>query len=164
MLCRIYEISDRRLTQPGGVNLNPLTSTHRYTENEMTLMRYKLITGARILMCYMVQVYKEKFAAILFFFFLNFCWAHVHFWGHWYPCFGLLLTSPLGFKARVGSALFELCGGVCDICSLRFTSGVTPLPVYIASIAAGHFPDMRVSAEVGCQIWTIDLLLGKRAH
>ena len=28
------------------------------------------------------------------------------FWGHWYPCFGFLVMSPLGFKARVGSALF----------------------------------------------------------
>ena len=61
--------------------------------------------------------------------------------------------SPLGFKARVGSALFELCGVMeCDIHSLRFTSGATPLPVYIASIAAGRFPHMHVSAEVGCQI------------
>ena len=50
------------------------------------------------------------------------------------------MTSPLGFKATVGSALFELCGGVCDICSLRFTSGATPLPVYIASIASDN-PD-----------------------
>ena len=33
-------------------------------------------------------------------------------WGHWYPYFGLLVTSPLGFKARVGSALFELSGGI----------------------------------------------------
>ena len=24
-------------------------------------------------------------------------------WGHWYPCFGFLVTFPLGFKARVGS-------------------------------------------------------------
>ena len=24
---------------------------------------------------------------------------------HWYPCFGLLVTSPLGFKARVGSLI-----------------------------------------------------------
>ena len=62
------------------------------------------------------------------------------------------LMSALGFKARVGSALFELCGGICDIHSLTFTSGVTPLLVYIASIAAGCFPHMRVSAEVGCQI------------
>ena len=28
--------------------------------------------------------------------------------GHWYPCFGFLVTSPLGFKARVGSALFAI--------------------------------------------------------
>ena len=34
--------------------------------------------------------------------------THVLFWGHWYPCFGFLVTSPLGFKARVGSALFIL--------------------------------------------------------
>ena len=60
--------------------------------------------------------------------------------------------SPLGFKARAGSALFELCRGIPDIRSLRFTSGATPLPVYIASIAAGRFPHMRVSAEVGCRI------------
>ena len=57
----------------------------------------------------------------------------------------------MGFKARVGCALFKLCGGIHDIRSLIFTSGVTPLPVYIASIAAGRFPHMRVSAEVGCR-------------
>ena len=56
-----------------------------------------------------------------FFFKKNFCWTHVHLWGHWYPCFGLLVTSPLGFKARVGSAL-----GVRNMHSLRFTSGGTP--------------------------------------
>ena len=26
-------------------------------------------------------------------------------WGHWYPCFGLLAMSPLGFKARVDPSL-----------------------------------------------------------
>ena len=26
-------------------------------------------------------------------------------WGHWYPCFGLLMTSPLGFKGRVDPSL-----------------------------------------------------------
>ena len=35
-------------------------------------------------------------------------------WGHWYPCFGLLVTSPLCFKARVSSALFTL-GGVIRV-------------------------------------------------
>ena len=58
--------------------------------------------------------------------------------------------SPLGFKARVGSALFKLCRGIRNIRSLRFTSGATPLPVYNASIAASHLPHMHVSAEVGC--------------
>ena len=57
----------------------------------------------------------------------------------------------LGFKARVGSALFTLGGGVCNIRSLRFTSGATPLPVYNASIAASCLPHMRVSAEVECR-------------
>ena len=26
-------------------------------------------------------------------------------WGHWYPCFGLMVTSPLSFKARDGSLI-----------------------------------------------------------
>ena len=26
-------------------------------------------------------------------------------WGHWYPCFGLLMMSPLGFKVRMGSLI-----------------------------------------------------------
>ena len=46
-----------------------------------------------------------KKTKIQFFFLLNFYLTHVHFWGHWYPCFGLLVTSPLGFKARVGSLI-----------------------------------------------------------
>ena len=56
--------------------------------------------------------------------------------------------SPLGFKTRVDSALFELCGGIRDICSLRFTFGGKPLLVYITSMAAGCFPHVHVSAEV----------------
>ena len=40
-------------------------------------------------------------------FFLNkFFGGHDSFlWGHWYPCSGLLVTSHLGFKARVGSLI-----------------------------------------------------------
>ena len=35
--------------------------------------------------------------------------SHVLFWGNWYPCFWwFLVMSPLGFKAREGSALFAL--------------------------------------------------------
>ena len=46
------------------------------------------------------------------FFFLIFEGHESFLWGHWYPYFGLLVTSPLGFKARVGSALFELSRGI----------------------------------------------------
>ena len=59
--------------------------------------------------------------------------------------------SPLGFKARVGSALFARGAGIHDIHSLKFTSGVTPLPVYNVSIAASCLPHIHVSAQVGCQ-------------
>ena len=31
-------------------------------------------------------------------------------------CLGFLVTSPLGFKARMGSALFAFCGGECNVC------------------------------------------------
>ena len=37
------------------------------------------------------------------FFFLS---SKVFLWGQWYPCFGLLVTSPLGFTARVGSLFY----------------------------------------------------------
>ena len=45
--------------------------------------------------------------------------------------------SPLGFKARVGSALFELSRGMCYIThSPRFTSDATPADLLAASMAA----------------------------
>ena len=55
-------------------------------------------------------------------------------WGHWYPCFGLLETSPYSFKARVGSLLPGR--GVYVTYSLRFTSGETPADLLVASMAA----------------------------
>ena len=42
-------------------------------------------------------------------------------WDHWYPCFRFLVTSPLGFKARLGSALFIFYSGECNVHSLRYT-------------------------------------------
>ena len=38
-------------------------------------------------------------------FFLIFGGHKSFLWGHWYPCFGLLVTSPLDFKARVGNLI-----------------------------------------------------------
>ena len=66
------------------------------------------------------------------FFFKHFG-GHMSFlWGHWYPCFGLLVTSALGFKARVDSlACFLAC-----VLFRRFTSGATPANLLTASMAA----------------------------
>ena len=88
----------------------------------------------------MLSPFKMNVTGVFFFFFfflilLDTC----PFLGPVIPLFRTFGDVSSGFKARVGSALFELCRGVGDICSLRFTSGVTPLPVYIASIAASHF-------------------------
>ena len=62
------------------------------------------------------------------FFFLKKIGEHKSFlWGHCYPCFGPVLTSTLGFKARVDSLACMLCHLWqqipqnhlwCDTCSL----------------------------------------------
>ena len=67
--------------------------------------------------------------------------------GHWYPCFGFLVTSPLGFKARVASALFAFCRGKCNIHSPRSTSGATCanlLAAFAQPVTSSH-----ACAEVG---------------
>ena len=67
-----------------------------------------------------------------------------YFGGHWSPCFGFLVTSPVGFKARVGSALFAFCGGECNVHSPRSTSGATLCQPLGSQHAAPH-----ACAEVG---------------
>ena len=49
--------------------------------------------------------------------------------------------SPLGFKARVGSALFTIFAEV-NVMYIppRFTSGATLADLLVASMQAGHFP------------------------
>ena len=60
---------------------------------------------------------------LLLSFFLKFFGRHMSFsWGHWYPCFGLLVTSALGSQAKVDP--FFACFLACVI--LRFSSGATP--------------------------------------
>ena len=80
---------------------------------------------------YMVKVILGRSRLGLFFFF---CFGgHKSFsWGHWYPCFGLLVVSALGFKARVDA--FFACFLACVI--LRFTSGATPADCIEVSMAA----------------------------
>ena len=82
----------------------------------------------------------------LFLFFFKVFGGYMSFFGgHWYPCFGFLVTSPLGFKARVGSALFAIfCGGECNVHSPRFTSGAT-----LADLLAQPVTSPHACAEVG---------------
>ena len=68
--------------------------------------------------------------------------------GHWYPCFGFLVTSRLGFKSRVGSALFTFCGGDCNVHSPRSTSGATYADLLAAGIATSPVPTYCCRGEV----------------
>ena len=74
--------------------------------------------------------------------------TYVFFGGPLIPCFGLPVTSTLGFKARVDFALarFFAC-----MLFLWFTSGATPADCIEVSMAASHILYMRV-AEVGCPL------------
>ena len=75
----------------------------------------------------------------LVFLFSSFTDTCPFFLGHWYAYFWFLVTSLLGFKARVGSVLF-ICGGQCNVHSLKSTSGATLANLLVASSAASHFP------------------------
>ena len=48
--------------------------------------------------------------------------------------------SPLGFKARRGSALFDFCGGECNVHSPRSTSGATLADILVAGAKPVLFP------------------------
>ena len=48
-------------------------------------------------------IYKK--VVVFFIYFFKVFGRHMSFfWSHWYPCFGFLVTSPLGFIARVEEA------------------------------------------------------------
>ena len=100
--------------------------------------------------CYMQMI----FVVFLFCLFKMFRGHKSFLSGYWYPRFVLLVMSPLGFKARVGSLIrtwqrqmwymFPEIHLWCDTCR---TLGI--------SMAASHFPHKHL---VGCQIWLGDLL------
>ena len=68
-------------------------------------------------------------------------------WDHWYPCYGLLLTSALGFEARGRSpclyALFPACNGI-----LRFTSGVAPADLFVPNMVAEPFRSTSLRTSI----------------
>ena len=77
-----------------------------------------------------------------------------------YPCFGRDVTSALGFKARadVSCAFSPVRSGF-----LRFTSGVTPASLLMASMEASHVSYMHL-AEVGCWVQAGDLPHSKQTR
>ena len=76
------------------------------------------------------------------------------FFSHWYPCFGFLVTSLLGFKARVGSALFAFCGGEYNVHSPRSTSGATLADLF----AAGAQPVLSPHTVVEVRLLGLELV------
>ena len=80
----------------------------------------------------------------VYFFFKSFWQTHALFWGHWYPCFGFLVTSSLGFKARVGSALFAIFAEADVMYLWCYTC--QPLG---SRQAAGHFPTCPPEVGLG---------------
>ena len=63
--------------------------------------------------CHTVQVVNRSWYSIVLHsyrlhlvFFKMFVGHKSFVWDHWYPCFGLVVMSPIGFKARVGSLIF----------------------------------------------------------
>ena len=66
------------------------------------------------------------------------------FGGHWYPCFGFLVTSPLGFKARVGSALFAIFAEANVMYIPQDTPLVLRLPTSWQPARSRSLPHMHV--------------------
>ena len=97
------------------------------------------------------------FGAFLFFLKKFLADTHVFFWGHWYPCFGFLVTSPLGFKARVGSALFAFCRSECNVHSPRSTSGATLANL----LAAGAQPVLSPHTVAEVRLLGFELVLSE---
>ena len=84
------------------------------------------------------NLYRKSFSLIrVFKFFMDTC----PFVGPLIPLFWTSGDVSSGFQSQSGQPYSHFGGGI-------HTSGVTHFPVYNASIAAGHFPYMRVSAEL----------------
>ena len=87
---------------------------------------------------------------MIFFFFVFFYkifGGHMSFsWGHWYPCFRLLMTSALGFKARVDLSCTLSCLRATPQIQLRCNT-CQPLD----SRDSGLSCSLHAAAEVGCR-------------
>ena len=73
------------------------------------------------------------------------------------PVLDFLVMSPLGFKARVGFALFAFCRGECNVHSQRSTSGAT-LPDLLA---AGAQPILSAHTVIEVRLPGFELVLSE---
>ena len=91
------------------------------------------------------------------------CRVHMSISGTVYTIFWTSGVS-CGFQSQSGQPYFHLGGGIQDIHYLRFISGATPLPVYMASIAASRLP-LHVCFNRGKRLkWVISPLAIIRAN
>ena len=90
--------------------------------------------------------------------------THVLFWGHWYPCFGFLVTSPLGLKARVGSALFAIFAEV----NVMYIPQDSPLVLHLLTswqpVHSRSLPHMHVQRWDLAQIRTCNCTNRRRTR
>ena len=81
-------------------------------------------------------------------FFKNFSCPFLSFlWGHWYPCFTLLVTSALGFKARVDPSLVCFLAQRipqihlwCHTCQL-YSGQHSSQPCFLHACSRGRMPE-----------------------
>ena len=101
--------------------LDPVASLQRFGLVEVAASALKYSPGSQLLDQLKTTLSaRNKWVAWtskFFWFFLAICFVghDSFFWGHWYHCFGLLVTFALGFKARVDSL-------ACVLPCLRTTS------------------------------------------
>ena len=96
---------------------------------------------------------------VLFLFFFVFLkkvfGGHMSFFrDHWDPCFGFLVMSPLGFKARVGSALFTIFAEVNETYIPQDSPLVLHLPTSWQPACSQSLPHMHVQRWDLAQIQT----------
>ena len=58
--------------------------------------------------------------------------------GQLIPLFWTSRDVSSWFESLECAALFTLGRGICDVCSMIYTSGVTPAELLMASMAASH--------------------------
>ena len=78
------------------------------TKPNLTIQHPRLVSELGVSTGLLTSTFKEPEGVFLKVFLGGHIRIHVLFWGYWFPSFRFLVMSPLGFKARVNSALLAL--------------------------------------------------------